>query len=72
MRDYNRRLNPGKLRLLQEAVYWYKAYTDCNPDVGMGPSIESQVDDVAKRVGLHLSIEDKAAVVAWVKTKGDA
>lgn len=32
------------------AAYWYHMYERCNPDVGMGPMLESQVRDIIDRL----------------------
>lgn len=39
-------------RLALEALYWRKAYADSNPDVGMGPSLSTLLDEVLQEANL--------------------
>ena len=51
-------MSPLEKKLFLEACYWYKACDDAEPCPGIGPSYQSIVLTVARRVGLVLSPED--------------
>ena len=44
-------MSTRELRLAAEAIKLAKAYNDCCPDVGMGPSIETLAEDLMKPIG---------------------
>ena len=41
-------LNPHEKALLKVALKYKKLYDDCNPEVGMPPSINSLLEDTAR------------------------
>lgn len=40
---------------LAEAAYWRWRYSECAPDVGMGPHLETLTKEVIDTVGVHAS-----------------
>ncbi len=53
----------NEIELLRLALRWRRAYEDSNPDVGMGPSEEYLLDDLARMAGITLTPEDKAVLL---------
>jgi hypothetical protein len=63
-------MNKELFTALCEALYWRKAYSDSNPDVGMGPSLETLLDSVLRRTGINLKDEERLLVVTKVEMAG--
>lgn len=55
--------------LLSEAVYWSKRYDDSNPDVGMGPTIDTLLDDVLRSTKLEVSEKERKNIVLSVSRR---
>lgn len=51
------------------ALYWRVAYEDANPDVGMGPSLDSLLAGLLVSMGLSPEEIDRPAVLAYVKQR---
>jgi hypothetical protein len=52
---------------MSEALYWRKQYDDSNPDVGMGPSLDSLLGYIIDRTDLTLTVTEKAAILQNVE-----
>lgn len=55
------------LGMAATALYFLKIYDDSNPDVGMGPSYQSLLDDVMHMSGVHLTEVERTLVINAVK-----
>lgn len=60
-------LTKQELEILYVACYHYKRYLDSNPEVGIGPSYTTIVDDLCKYLTFEVSQKDKDKIIALLK-----
>lgn len=58
-----------ELILFSEAVYQLKKYTDSNPDVGMGPSVETLIEKISFNTKHFLCEEDQDKVAILISLR---
>lgn len=58
-----------ELELLYIACYHYKHYLDSNPDVGMGPSLSTLVDEICEYLTFQVDQKDRNKVVSLLENK---
>ena len=59
------------IKLAVDNLYWRMRYDDCNPEIGMGSSVESMYDDMTRDLKLHFSDKDKSRIIAVVQRQID-
>lgn len=64
-------MNFKELNMFAEAVYWHKQYVDSNPDVGMGPSIDTLIKKISFRLSIELDTESLETVKRLVVCKNE-
>lgn len=55
------------IEVYSSALRWKKSYDDCNPDVGLPPSLESLLEGILNETRVELTQEEKNAVLAKAK-----
>jgi hypothetical protein len=58
---------PTEMNLAISAVYWRKGYSDSNPDVGMGPFLETLAKEVLDRANVDYTDEELDFIVEEVR-----
>ena len=54
-------MTQNEIKLAVEALYWYNAFKDVCPDVGMGPLLETLLERIGDCAGVEI---DEDAVLA--------
>ena len=57
------------IELYVASLKWKKRYHDCNPDVGMGPSLGLLLDYLIKETGVKLTDNEKDKVIKRVEKR---
>ena len=62
-------MNDGLIRALATALYYCKHYEDSNPDVGMGPFLETLAERVLRTAQIEASEQNISLVVQAYKLR---
>ena len=66
--DPDRLLTDRECLILAAALYWRDAFEDSNPEVGIGPSRHTLLDEICKDLNLIASVTDKNRAIALQKS----
>jgi len=57
-------------RAILEALHWYHRWNECHPEVGMGPFLETELDDVLEESKIKLTDAEKKEILKEYKKSG--
>ena len=56
-------MSDREIALWRLALHWRKEWDDACPDVGMGPSMETLLDELERQAGIHLTEKDRKVIL---------
>ena len=56
--------------LFIEALVWKKAYSDCEPEVGWGPSMKMLAEDISKLTGVVPNDDELSFIIVTAEMRG--